>query len=76
MDFRSFSAIFNFLAGIRQIRPQIRNPREKLCRNQIVSSQSDEFLVIFGDFPFSGGGAGDMKSHGGLVDFQLEMKFS
>ena len=60
MDFRPFSAIFNFLAGIRQIRPQIRNPREKYCRNQMVSSESHGFVIIFCDFQFSGG-AGEMK---------------
>ena len=54
MDSWSFSAIFNFLAGVRPIRPRIRNPREKLCRCEKVSSKSDGFSVIFGDFQFFG----------------------
>ena len=44
----------------------------KLCRTQIVSSNSDGFLGIFCDFQFSVGGR-NMKFYGVSVAFQLEI---
>ena len=70
---------FHFFAGIRPIRPQIRNPRDKLCRTQIVSSKSDGFVAIFCDVHLSGGGR-KMKFLWGVGGIPprnfIKMKFS